>query len=84
MRIHIKSGKQNLRFYFPTRLIFNRTVARIANTFGRKYSADSLKNIPPEALELLLSELGRIKKQYGNWELVKVETASGEIIEIVL
>lgn len=84
MKINIQSNDRNLRFYFPTGLIFNRTIARIGNVLGRKYAADSMIHISPEALEVLFTELGRIKKQHGTWELVKVESASGEIIEIVL
>ena len=84
MKIHIKSSGRNLRFYFPTGLVFNRTIARIGNALGRKYAADSMNHISPEALEVLFAELGKVKKKYGTWELVKVESASGEIIEIVL
>ena len=84
MRILIKSPGQNLRFYFPTGLIFNKTTAKLANSFGRTFAAESLKDISPEALEILCTEIGKIKKKYGKWELVKIESANGEIVEIIL
>lgn len=84
MKIHIKSPSQNLRFYFPTGMIFNKTTAKLANSFGRTFAAESLKDISPEALEILCTEIGKIKKKYGKWELVKVESASGETVEIIL
>lgn len=84
MKIRIKKGAYHLRIYLPTRLLFNKTTARLANTFGRAYALDTMKNIPPQALESLCAELSRMKKQYGEWELVNVESASGEIVEVIL
>ena len=84
MKICIKTSDQNIRFYLPTGLICNRTIARIANTIGRKYASDSLKDISPEALETLFVEMGRIKKHYGRWELVTVESADGVLVEVIL
>ena len=84
MKIRIKNGNRQFGFYFPTGLIFNKTAARIANTIGIRFAPDSLKDISPEALELLCVELGRIKKKYGKWELVEVQSASGETVEIIL
>ena len=84
MKIRIKTNNRRFGFCFPTGLIFNKTAVRIANTIGRRFASDSLKDIPPEALELLCAELGRVKRKYGKWELVKVESSSGEIVEIIL
>jgi len=84
MKIRIKSNKANFILYFPTGLIFNKTTAKIANTVGRKYSGNAMKNISPEALELFCTELGAIKKRYGRWELVKIQSANGDIVEIIL
>ena len=84
MKIIIKSNKQNLKFYFPTRLIFSRTAARIANIVGRKYASDTMSAISPEALETLCTELGKIKKCYGKWDLVDIESSDGSIIKIIL
>lgn len=84
MKICISSNHQNIKLYFPTRLIFNTITAKFANTLGRRFANDSLKDISPEALELLCAELGNVKKKYGKWELLQIKSASGEIIEITL
>ena len=84
MKIHIRSGKQNLRFYLPTGLIFSKTIARLGCKYGLRYAGDAMKNIPPEAVEALFAEFRRIKRKYKNWELVKIEGADGSIVDITL
>jgi hypothetical protein len=41
-------------------------------------------NLPDGALPALCDELRRIKKKYGTWDLVEVETASGQHVKITL
>ena len=84
MKIHIRSGKQNLRFYLPTGLIFSKTIARLGCKYGLRYAGDAMKNIPPEAVEALFTEFRRVKQKYKNWELVKIEGADGSIVDITL
>ena len=84
MKIRIKWDEANLNLVFPTRLLIGKTVVKIANTIGRKYAAEALEGIPPEALELLCAELRRIKKKHGAWELVDVESADGDIVQVIL
>lgn len=84
MKIEIKGGGHTMTLLFPTLLIFSRGTAWLANTVGRKYAAEEMKNIPPEALNALFAELRRIKKRHGRWELVDVESASGEKVKITL
>ena len=83
MRIRIKSDERNLNLVFPTNLLIGKTVVKIANTIGRRYT-DALEDIPPEALEIFCAELRRIKKKYGAWELVDIESSEGDIVQIVL
>ena len=83
MRIRIKSDEVNLNLVLPTRLLIGKTVVKLANTIGRRYT-DALKDIPPESLEILCAELRRVKKKYGSWELVDVESAEGDIVQIIL
>ena len=83
MKIRIKSDEVNLNLVLPTRLLIGRTVVKLANTIGRRYT-DALKDIPPEDLEILCAELRRIKKKHGTWELVDVESAAGDIVQIIL
>lgn len=84
MKIRVKGDGVNLNLVLPTRLLFGKTVVKLANTIGRQYAAEALENIPPEALEALCAELRRIKKKHGTWELVDVESADGDIVQIVL
>ena len=83
MRIRIKTDDTNLNLVFPTNLLIGKTVVKIANTIGRRYT-DALEGIPPEGLERLCAELRRIKKQRGAWELVDIESAEGDIVQIML
>lgn len=84
MRIEIKDGVRNLTLLLPTTLLFSSGTAWLANTVGRKYAAEEMKDIPPEALNALFAELRRIKKRHGSWELVDVESADGEKVKITL
>lgn len=84
MKIHLRSGKHNLRLYLPTRLIFSKTVARLGCKYGLQYAGDAMKDIPPEAVEALFAEFRRIKQKYGSWELVNQESSNGDIVKIIL
>ena len=84
MKIRIKSSEVNMNLVLPTRLLFGKTVVKLANTIGRRYAAEALEGISPEALELLCAELRRIKKKHGSWDLVDVQSADGDIVQIVL
>lgn len=84
MKILIKDREHDLKLIFPTALIFSKGTVWLANHFGRKYAADALKDIPPEALDKLFAEFRRIKKKHGSWELVDVESSSGERVKITL
>lgn len=84
MKIRIKDDKMNLCLRFPTRLIFSKTIARIANSAGQKYASGAMQSIPPEALEAIFAELRRTKDKYGRWELVDIESSKGEMVQIIL
>ena len=84
MRVRIKSEGHNLNFVIPTRWIFGKTAVRIANTLGRQYASHAMKDISPQALEMLCAELCRIKDIHGKWELVDIESAGGDIVKIIL
>ncbi|MBQ8238217.1 MAG: hypothetical protein IJZ39_08750 [Oscillospiraceae bacterium] len=84
MKIRIKSEETNLNLVLPTRLLIGKTVVKLANTIGRRYAAEAMQAIPPEALEILCAELRRIKKKHGAWELVDVRCADGDIVQVIL
>lgn len=84
MRIQIKSDGMNLNIALPTKLIFGRWVVYLANTVGRKYAEESMKDISPAALDALFAEMRHIKDRYGKWELVDIESSGGEKVKIIL
>lgn len=84
MRIHVKSGDQNIRMVFPTGLIFSKAVAWLGVRYGLRYAGDSMKNLTAEQIDLLFAEFRRIKKKYGRWELVDVESSNGDLVKIIL
>lgn len=84
MKIQIRGSEQNLTFLLPTRLVFSKTVVRLANYFGHKYAGKAMAQLPPEALDALFAEFRRIKKVHGSWELVDVQSSDGESVRIIL
>lgn len=84
MKIQIKYGEKNLNIVLPTKLIFGRGTVFLANTVGRKYAAEQMNAISPKALEALFAEFRNIKDRHGKWDLVDIESSSGERIRIIL
>lgn len=84
MKIKVKADGHKINLLLPTRLLFGKGAVWLTNHFGRKYAAEALKDIPPEALDALFAEFRRIKKKHGNWELVDVESSSGEKVKVIL
>ena len=84
MRIQVTSEDMNLKLILPTALIFNRGIVWIANHFGRKYAGEAMAGIAPEHLDTLFAEFRRIKRKYGKWDLVELESADGEYVKITL
>ena len=78
MKIRVKSGETNIRIWFPTGLVFNRGTAWLAETVGRKYAGDAMPQISGENMNKLFAEFRRIKRTYGRWILVEVETSDGD------
>ena len=84
MKIHIKSGSQNLRIRIPTGLVFSPLGARFICRYGLQYAGDAMKDLSPEALSALFAEFRRIKRKHGSWELVDIESSDGELVKVVL
>lgn len=84
MKIQIRNKEFGFVIPLPTNLIFSKGTVWLATGIGRKYAGDAIKDIPPEALDKLFGEFRRIKKRHGIWELVEVESASGERVKITL
>ena len=84
MKIKVISGEHRIRLVLPTRLIFSPALIRFGLKIARKYAPAELGNIPPEDVEALCRELCRIKKRYGTYELVDIQSANGEMMNIIL
>lgn len=84
MKIIVKSEEHNIRLGFPTTWLFGRGSAFLAEKLGRKYAPEAMENIPLDAIPILCAELRRIKKKYGSYDLVEVESAEGDYVKIQL
>lgn len=83
MKIKIRSEERSFTVVLPTRMIFSKSILKFGLRIGKKYSAE-VPEIPPEAVDALCDEIKRIKKRHGSWELVNVQSADGEQVQIIL
>ena len=83
MRIRVRSDGRNIRLALPTRLIFSKWFIKLGLRIGSKYSGQK-QELPPEAVDALCTEIRRIKKKHGSWELVDVRSAEGDTVQITL
>lgn len=100
MKIRIETNERSFSIPLPTGLIFSGGSAWILQHMCRKHTGDVVKEDPdfvlfdfstrdghelsPDAMKRLFAELRRIKKQYGSWELVDVQSSGGQHIRISL
>lgn len=99
MRIHVKADGHDIRIPVPTGLIFSKPSVWLYLKLARKYSSRASEYIPAdieitadqlldkfsdEAVYALCQEIMRIKRHHGHWDLVDVQTASGEEVHITL
>ena len=84
MRILVQSKGKRIHLVLPTQVIFSAPVAWIGLTAMRKYVPDSVRNLQPEAIRKLFREIRRMKRKYGSWDLVEVDSRSGEKVFIRL
>ena len=95
MKIHVKNDEQNISLILPTNLILSAPIAWIADRAISGMSeksiedlppqaADALTKLPPDAVKKLFSELRRIKRRYGKWTLVEMESLSGDQVLVEL
>lgn len=84
MRIKVSDKDTNLDIILPTGLVFSKGTVWLANHVARKYAGDAMEKLSPEALEMLFAEFRRIKRKYGKWDLVEVESADGDRVLVRL
>lgn len=84
MKIRIRTPGVRLTFFLPTGLLFGRSGAWLVNRCGRRFAGPAMKNIPPQTINALFTQICRIKREYGNWDLIEAESADGEYVKIQL
>ena len=84
MKIVVKSREHNIHFRIPTLLLFSRGSAWLAEKLGRRYAKDAMEELPPGSVPVLCAELRRIKKKYGTYPMVELESADGDLVKIQL
>lgn len=85
MKIHVCSGEQRIRLWFPTGLVFGSCTAWLAEVLGRKYAPEAMEHLPKGAVTALCREMRHLKRKYGSIPLVEVESAEGtQMVEIIL
>lgn len=83
MKIIIRSEERDFSIVLPTRLLFSKAVLKYGLKVGKRYS-NAVPDIPPAAVDALCDEIRRIKKTHSAWELVNIQTADGEKVQIFL
>ena len=85
MRIYITHNNFTFVIPVPTRLFLNKPVVKLANCACKGYCPEMVPDIDPEDVEKLYQEIKKCKKRYGKkWDLVDVQSASGEEVRIRL
>ena len=84
MRITVKSsGMRRFTIFLPTGMIFSPTLLRLGMGIGRKYTS-TVPDISKEDLQLLCKAIKQVKRRYGHYELVSVESSDGDLVRIIL
>ncbi len=84
MRIQIKGGDRNFSIRIPNWLLANPVSVSIAKGAVKKYAPEKANLLTLKNLSPLAAEIKRIKKRYGTWTLVEVQSADGEEITITI
>ncbi len=83
MKIVIQEASGNtITVPVPNFLVTSPAFYRFGLSMGKRYAGDAMPQIPTETLIAVANALKQAKKQNGSWELVHVESASGEIVTI--
>ena len=82
MRIQVSDGERNIRFWLPTNLVFSRLTALIGSAATNKYTPEY--RLTTEQIDALFAEFRRVKKKYGSWDLVDVQSADGHVVNVIL
>ena len=80
MKIRICSGQHRIVIPVPYFMINNPVSALVI----RKTLQEEESQIDPDAVVMLMKEFSRMAKQYKGLELVRVESAEGDLVQVVL
>lgn len=85
MRIYLTHEKFTFCIPFPTRLVLNKPVIKIANWAVKNYCPGEIPYIEPEYANMLYREIKNSRKKHGRkWDLVDVQSATGDGVRIRL
>lgn len=99
MKIQVRGDGHNINIPIPTAMIFSKPsvwlylklARKVSNRVSRyvpenvEVSVDEiLEKLPDEAVYALCGEIMRIKRKHGKWDLVEVQSSSGEEVKITL
>jgi len=84
MKIRIREENRNFTLLLPTNLVFSQFSLWLINGVARKHAPDAMAMVPEEGMDALWTEMRRIKKKYGSWNLMEVESSDGEYVNITL
>lgn len=84
MRIIVKEhGGRRLAIVLPTGMVFSPTMISLGLRIGRKYTPE-VPNISDRDLKAICKAVKRVKRRYGRYELVTVESGEGDLVKITL
>ena len=84
MKIRVETQERSFTIPGPTALIFSDGITWVAELTGKKYAGEFMKGVSQKDMKRLFAEIRKIKKRYGPWELVDVQSADGKRIRITL
>ncbi len=83
MKIHIHSEERAFTVILPTRLLFSKSILKFGVKLGKRYG-NVIPEISPAAVDALCDEIHRIRKTHTSWELVNIQSADGDGVQIIL
>ncbi len=90
MRIKLRSDGHTFWILLPTRLIFSKTIVKLALRMARRslaqHEGDANPSLPTpdDSILRLCSEIVRVKRRSGSWVLVDVHSADGDEVKIIV
>lgn len=89
MKIRIRTQEVRITILLPNFLVLNRFTAShiirsIAERINKSPEVNKTPDIDSEKARLFIAELRRIKRKYGRFTLVDVESSDGDAVKIIL